>query len=111
MRNQYSLLIMKMLRQFLSSIYPQNGQKLIKETSMNNSNKVTSISDMLLMFHRNERPIYFISATNFNLLGMDRWVNRFRYINYIDCFDGRHPNVFVPQESPHAEFESIEDIN
>ena len=75
------------------------------------SNKVTSISDLQLMFHRNERPIYFISATNFNLLGMDRWVNRFRYINYIDCFDGRHPNVFVPQESPHAEFESIEDIN
>ena len=48
------------------------------------------------MFHRNERPIYFISATNFNLLGIDRWVNRFRYISYIDCFDGRHPNVFVP---------------
>jgi D-alanine-D-alanine ligase-like ATP-grasp enzyme len=72
---------------------------------------VKSISDLLLMFHRNERPIYFISATNFNLLGMERWVNRFRYINYIDCFDGRHPNVFVPQETPHDEFESIEDIN
>ena len=28
------------------------------------SNKVKSISDLLLMFHRNERPIYFISATN-----------------------------------------------
>ena len=73
--------------------------------------KVQSIADLKLMFHRNERPIYFISATNFNLLGMDRWVNRFRYINYIDCFDGRHPNVFVPSESPHEEFESIEDIN
>ena len=75
------------------------------------TNKVKSISDLLLMFHRNERPIYFISATNFNLLGIDRWVNRFRYISYIDCFDGRHPNVFVPSETPHAEFESIEDIN
>ena len=72
---------------------------------------VKNVADLLLMFHRNERPIYFISATNFNLLGMDRWVNRFRYISYIDCFDGRHPNVFVPPESPHAEFESIEDIN
>ncbi len=72
--------------------------------------KVTSIADLKLMFHRNERPIYFIGATNFNLLGMDRWINRFRYINYIDCFDGRHPNVFVPQETPHEEFTSIEDI-
>ena len=75
------------------------------------SAKVRSVPDLLLLFHRNERPIYFISATNFNLLGIDRWVNRFRYISYIDCFDGRHPNVFVPSESPHAEFESIEDIN
>ncbi len=75
------------------------------------SQKVKNISDMLLMFHRNERPIYFISATNFNLLGIDRWVNRFRYISYLDCFDGRHPNVFVPSETPHAEFQSIEEIN
>ncbi len=74
-------------------------------------NKVSNISDLLLLFHRNERPIYFISATNFNLLGLDRWVNRFKYINYIDCFDGRHPNVFVPPEIPHEEFQSIEDIN
>ena len=65
--------------------------------------KVTSISDLKVMFHRNERPIYFIGATNFNLLGMDRWINRFRYINNIDCFDGRHPNVFVPQDSPHVD--------
>ena len=81
------------------------------EERIMSTNKVKNVSDLRLMFHRNERPIYFISATNFNLLGIDRWVNRFRYINYIDCFDGRHPNVFVPSETPHAEFESIEDIN
>lgn len=69
------------------------------------------ISDIRRYFHRNERPIFFISATNFNLLGMDEWVKGFKYINYIDCYDGRHPNVFVPDEIPHPEFESIEDIN
>src|SRR6185369_12095927 len=72
---------------------------------------IKSVSDLLLVLHRNERPIYFISATNFNLLGIDLWVRNFKFINYIDCFDGRHPNVFVPQETPHDEFESIEDIN
>ncbi len=72
--------------------------------------KLTSISDIRRFFHRNENPIYFISATNFNLLGISEWVRNFRYINYIDCFDGRHPNVFVPAESPHRDFESIEDI-
>ncbi len=73
--------------------------------------KLTTISDVRLFFHRNERPIYFISATNFNLAGMDERVQHFKHINYIDCLDGRHPNVFVPKEAPHGEFESIEDIN
>jgi len=72
--------------------------------------KLSTISDVRLFFHRNERPIYFISATNFNLAGMDERVPHFKFINYIDCFDGRHPNVLVPKEAPHAEFESIEDI-
>ncbi|WP_333858423.1 hypothetical protein, partial [Denitromonas sp.] len=75
------------------------------------SEKITSMSDVRLFFHRNERPIYFISATNFNLAGMDERVPHFKHINYIDCFDGRHPNVFVPSEQPHPEFEGIEDIN
>ncbi|QQS55691.1 MAG: biotin carboxylase [Candidatus Competibacteraceae bacterium] len=69
------------------------------------------ISDIRRYFHRNERPIFFISATNFNLLGIDEWVKGFKYICYIDCYDGQHPNVFVPSEIPHPEFESIEDIN
>ncbi len=73
--------------------------------------KLNDISDIRRYFHRNETPIYFISATNFNLLGINEWVKNFRYINYIDCFDGRHPSVFVPSEQPHREFEGIEDIN
>ncbi|NRF67807.1 biotin carboxylase [Aquincola sp. S2] len=72
---------------------------------------IRNVSDLRLYFHRNERPIYFISATNFNLLGIDQWVNRFQYVAHIDCFDGRHPNVFVPRKLPHEEFTSIEDIN
>lgn len=73
--------------------------------------KLKNISEIRRFFHRNETPIYFISATNFNLLGLDEWVRNFKYINYIDCFDGAHPNVMVPSEQPHADFESIEDIN
>ena len=69
------------------------------------------ISDIRRYFHRNDEPIYFISATNFNLLGIDEWVGNFTFITYIDCFDGQHPNTFVPSERPHEPFESIEDIN
>lgn len=73
--------------------------------------KLANISEIRRFFHRNEEPIYFVSATNFNLLGIDEWVKNFKYITYIDCFDGRHPNVLVPEEVEHAEFQSIEDIN
>lgn len=73
--------------------------------------KLKGISDIRRFFHRNETPIYFVSATNFNLLGVDEWARNFRHITHIDCFDGRHPNTFVPKEIPHQEFTSIEDIN
>ncbi|WP_020591774.1 biotin carboxylase [Kiloniella laminariae] len=72
---------------------------------------LNNMSEIRRFFHRNEQPIFFVSATNFNLLGIDEWCRNFKYISYIDCFDGRHPNVFVPSEAEHPEFESIEDIN
>lgn len=74
--------------------------------------KLKGLSDIRRFFYENETPIYFISATNFNLLGADEWIKSFKFITYIECFDGLHPNVFSPQEElPHDEFQSIEDIN
>ena len=61
-------------------------------------------------FRTNETPIYFVSATAFNLLGIDRWVRNFKFINYYDSFDGWHPNVLVPHEQEPREFSSIEEI-
>jgi hypothetical protein len=73
---------------------------------------LNGVSDIRRAFHKNEEPLYFISATNFNLLGADEWIKGFRFITYIECFDGLHPNVFSPKnEIPHDEFEGIEDIN
>jgi biotin carboxylase len=72
---------------------------------------LNNISEIRRYFHTNKDPIYFVSATNFNLLGLDEWVKNFKYICYMDCFDGRHPNVLCPSELPHDEFQSIEDIN
>lgn len=68
-------------------------------------------SDLRGYFRTNRTPIYFISPTAFNLLGIDRWVRGFEYVNYFDSFGGGHPQVFVPQERPYREFTSIEDIN
>jgi biotin carboxylase len=68
------------------------------------------ISEIRAFFRTNRIPIYFISPTAFNLLGIDRWLRNFFYINYFDSFEGTHPRVFVPRELPYREFESMEDI-
>ncbi|MGZ5213740.1 MAG: biotin carboxylase [Actinomycetota bacterium] len=68
------------------------------------------IAEIRTFFRTNERPIYFVSATAFNLLGIDRWVRNFKFLNYYDSFEGLHPNVFVPKERSAREFGSIEEI-
>jgi len=68
------------------------------------------IPDIRAYFRMNPTPVYFISPTAFNLLGIDRWLRNFFYITYFDSFEGSHPRVFVPKERPPREFESMEDI-
>jgi len=72
---------------------------------------LNGLSDIRRFFYRNDRPTYFVSATNFNLLGIDEWVRNFKYLTYIDCFDGQHPNVVVPPDRTDRVFQSIEEIN
>ena len=72
--------------------------------------KLRGISDLRAFFRTNETPIYFVSPTAFNLLGIDRWVRNFHYVTYFDSFEGTHPNVFVPAQREPREFRSIEDI-
>ncbi|MEM8571945.1 MAG: biotin carboxylase [Pseudomonadota bacterium] len=84
---------------------------MARETGAMPKKTLRNISEIRRYFHMNSDPVYFVSATNFNLLGLDEWVKNFKYICYMDCFDGRHPNVLVPTELPHDEFQSIEDIN
>ena len=68
------------------------------------------IPEIRAFFRTNQTPIYFISPTAFNLLGIDRWLRGFFYINYFDSFEGSHPRVFVPKERPYREFTSMEDV-
>ncbi len=72
--------------------------------------KLHGVSDLREFFRTNQTPIYFVSPTAFNLLGIDRWVRNFHYVSYYDSFEGSHPSVFVPADRQAPEFESIEDI-
>ncbi len=70
-----------------------------------------NISEVRHYFRTNEVPIYFVGATPYNLLGLDRWVRNFTYVTYYDGWDGAHPRVFTPKRKPYIEFESGEEIN
>jgi len=72
--------------------------------------RLRGVSDLREFFRTNQTPIYFVSPTAFNLLGIDRWVRNFHYVSYYDSFEGSHPSVFVPADRRAPEFESIEDI-
>jgi hypothetical protein len=75
-----------------------------------NTKPLTGIPAIRNFFRTTQAPVYFVSATAFNLLGIDRWVRTFKFINYYDSFDGWHPNVFVPREQSPRAFGSIEEI-
>lgn len=75
------------------------------------SRPLRGISEIRRFFRTNDVPVWFVSATAFNLLGIDRWVRRLTYVNYYDSFDGNHPNVFVPGHLAPPTFDSIEAIN
>ncbi len=68
------------------------------------------VAEIRRFFRTNQTPVYFVSATAFNLLGLDRWVRNFRFVNYYDSFDGHHPHVFLPREREPRAFASIEEI-
>jgi biotin carboxylase len=72
--------------------------------------RLRGVSELREFFRTSQRPIYFVSPTAFNLLGIDRWVRSFRYVCFYDSFDGAHPSIFVPADRRAPEFESIEDI-
>ncbi len=70
-----------------------------------------NMSEIRHYFRTATTPVFFVGATSFNLLGLDRWVRGFSYIAYYDSWEGAHPRVFSPGHKPYIEFESGEEIN
>jgi len=72
--------------------------------------KLKGLNDIYRFFSENKTPIYFISASPFNVLGLGQLVPTLQYINYFDCFDSHHHRVFTPDERDAPEFESMVDV-
>lgn len=72
---------------------------------------LTSLSDIYRYFRERTEPIYFVSPTAYNLLGIEEWVAAWRNITYFDTFDGTYPRSFTPTHTGAQEFESFESVN
>ncbi|MGI9288250.1 MAG: biotin carboxylase [Pseudomonadales bacterium] len=72
--------------------------------------KLTSLTDIYSFFRKNELPVYFVSPTAYNILGLGQWVRTFKYISHFDSFDGYHPRVLNPRALEPRDFESMEEI-
>jgi hypothetical protein len=69
--------------------------------------KLQGIAEIRQFFRSNEKPIFFISPTNFNLLSMDEYVKKLKHISFWNCLDGKHPNQFTPPDYPASRFANI----
>jgi len=77
---------------------------------MQEQEKLRGLSDIYTFFRKNQVPIYFVSPTAYNNLGLGQWVQSFQYITYFDSFDGNHPRVHNPELVGDREFQSMEEI-
>ena len=80
------------------AIQSQSGRTTGGEPMAKTTTTLRGISEIRAFFRTNQTPIYFVSPTAFNLLGIDRWVRNFFYVTYFDSFEGSHPRVFVPTD-------------
>jgi biotin carboxylase len=70
-----------------------------------------SLSEIYQYFRKNTTPIYFVSPTPYNLLGLEQWVGAFHYVTYFDSFDGSLLHSFSPMAQGPRDFESFESVN
>jgi biotin carboxylase len=73
--------------------------------------KLRGLSEIYRFFRESQAPVYFVSPTAYNILGLDDWVSSMRYVCYFDSFDGAHDHVFVPTHAGPREFETFESVN
>ncbi len=73
--------------------------------------QLRGLSQIFTFMRTSPTPVYFVSPTPYNILGIDQWVGAFEYISYFDAFDGHHPHVFVPRHEGMPDFSSFEAVN
>jgi D-alanine-D-alanine ligase-like ATP-grasp enzyme len=70
-----------------------------------------SLDDIKQFFATQQRRTFFISPSNFNMIGMHEWVRGWHNINMLDCFNGQHPHCITIPDDHSRLFAGVEDVN
>jgi hypothetical protein len=73
--------------------------------------KLDNFETIKQFFSTLKQKYLFVSPTNFNVLGMEKWVKNWKSINLIDVFDGHNSSVMLPNTNHFPVFKDIEDVN
>lgn len=72
--------------------------------------KLNGLSEIYNFFSNYKKPIYFVSASPLNILGLGQFIPSLKYITYFDCFDGIHHRIFTPKARENTDFTCLEDV-
>jgi biotin carboxylase len=78
-----------------------NNEKIVLRT----------VADIRHFFATQQRRTFFISPSNFNMIGMHEWVRGWHNITLLDCFDGDHPHCQPVPDDHSRLFTGVEDVN
>ncbi|MEZ5116977.1 MAG: biotin carboxylase [Candidatus Nanopelagicales bacterium] len=90
---------------------PSKAKSASAATPSGDRKVLRGLSDIYHYFREYPEPVYFVSPTAYNVLGIEEWIASFRYITYFDSFDRKHPRCFTPTHTGPRDFESFESVN
>jgi hypothetical protein len=83
----------------------------LRIVSRNDKIVLRSLDDIKLFFATQQRRTFFISPSNFNMIGMHEWVRGWHNVTLLDCFDGQHAHCLTVPDDHSRLFAGVEDVN
>lgn len=62
-----------------------------------------TLDDIKAYLKDSPQPVFYVSRSATNLLGVDRVASGFHYVTLSDSWDGKHPRAFAPTNVPKIE--------
>ncbi|MBN9613259.1 MAG: biotin carboxylase, partial [Actinobacteria bacterium] len=72
-------------------------------TASSSAAPLTTLEEIRTHLRDSPQPVFYLSRSATNLVGVDRWVGGLHYVTLSDSWDGSHPRAFTPSNIPSIE--------